>query len=330
MSTTALEKAAFDEGLYRALLQSPDGQVKEASDASTGAIRIRLREQAISPAVLPLTEISPQDLSQFLDSDRPGKIYEMEAGQPGPTSGPLNYTGDASPFSMSKFKLTFYKNRTPVWEKNIYEINTYKSDIRQLIVDNSLRDLARQKDFKFFEGVDAIVGAINGGISPITGFCQNVLYPGRLDRNNLVSSDLLFADRAQPTGVHVMNIRTWSEFKRWTRNDMGGDMAQKLILDGTKAINEAEIDGVKCIVTMFNDIIPNGVIYQFAPPNFLGKGGTMQKPTMYVKKEKDMLQFSCEEMIGYAIGNPLGLQKVSFHDLLGPGGGDGRLPVNTR
>jgi hypothetical protein len=48
---------------------------------------------------------------------------------------------------------------------------------------------------------------------------------------------------------------------------------------------------------------------------------------MYVKKDKDILSFSCREMIGVTIANTAGVQKVTFQDVANQYGGDGRIVV---
>ena len=59
----------------------------------------------------------------------------------------------------------------------------------------------------------------------------------------------------------------------------------------------AEFSDIKFIVTMKSDLVPNGAIYEFTEPNYLGRAGVLQKPTMYVKKDKDILRFSCKEIL---------------------------------
>ena len=49
---------------------------------------------------------------------------------------------------------------------------------------------------------------------------------------------------------------------------------------------------------------------------------------MYVKKDKDILRFSCKEILGVSIANMAGVQKVTFDELVdgvAGVGGDHRL-----
>lgn len=317
----------FTQQFIDSLASHGDGLMKAASDAATKMTRRKLREDAFSPAIIPHDDIVNSDLDRFLDSEHPAIICEMEPDSFGAKTTSFEDTGDTLPYYGDKYLLTFYSNTTPEWTKDVNLLRTYRSDIREMITDNSLRDLSRKKDVKFMADVDAIVGAIDGGVSDYTRRVQNVLYPGRLDKNNWVSSTLLLGDRDLLNGVFLTNRRTFAEIRRWGRDEMGGDFAQELSLKGSRAFETAKFSDIDFIVTMKHDLVPNGVIYQFTKPNYLGRAGVLQKPTMYVKKDKDMLRFSCKEILGVAIANMAGVQKVTFQDIANETGGDGRLPA---
>lgn len=305
-----------------------DEMCKAASAAASVMTRRKLREDAFSPAIIPYEEVSNDDLDRFIDREEPAIICEMEADQAPAKTISFNDTGDTTPYFANKYLLIFYANTTPVWTKNVNFLRTYRGDVRELITDNSLRDLSRRKDMKFLADVDQICGTIPGKASDLTHMQQNILYPGRLNRDNWVSSTMLLKDRMLLNGVFLCNHRTFSEFSRWPREMMGGDFSQKLILEGTgKAFQKAEMGGIDFIVTLKTDLVPNGVIYEFTKPNYLGRAGVLQKPTMYVKKDKDILSFSCREMIGVTIANTAGVQKVTFQDVANQYGGDGRIVV---
>jgi hypothetical protein len=64
---------------------------------------------------------------------------------------------------------------------------------------------------------------------------------------------------------------------------------------------------------MKRDLVADGVVYQFAEPNFLGRAYVLQDVTMYVEKKKDILRFSAQEKIGITFANVAGLNKVTFN-----------------
>lgn len=310
---------------FLAALDRADGPMEKVAAAATQMTRRKLREAPISPSILPYEEVSNSDLDYFLD-ERIGIICEMEPDSFGAKSISFEDTADEVTYFGVKYVLDFYANTTPEFCKNVDRLRTYRGDLREIITDNSLRDLARQKDVRYFEMTDSIVGVKRGGISEY-GLEQNIVYPGRLTRDNMISSSKLLRNRDLENGVFVVNYNTWTEFARWNRNEMGGDFAQEIILDGNKAFERksAAMFGVDFIITSKHDIIPNGVMYQYTKPNYLGRAAVLQKPTMYVKKEKDIIRFSCREKLGVAIANVAGVQKVTFAALANATGGDGRM-----
>ena len=316
----------FNERFLAALDSINEGSMEKVAAAASQMTRRKLREDAISPAIIPHDDVTNADLDYFLD-ERIGIICEMEPDSYGAKTISFEDTADTVPYYGVKYVLEFYANTTPEWTKNVDRLRTYRGDLREIITDNSLRDLSRQKDVKFFKLVDSIVGVKRGGISD-AGLEQNVVYGGRLNRDNFISSTMLLRDRQLLNGVFVVNARTWTEFARWKREEMGGDFSQDLVLKGNKAWETARMFDVDFIVTMKHDLVPNGVMYQFTKPNYLGRAGVLQKPTMYVKKDKDILRFSCREKLGVAIANVAGVQKVTFAALANATGGDGRLTPN--
>lgn len=305
--------------------EADNGMLKNASSGLTGLVRRKLREDAFSPAIIPHDEVTNSMLTKRGDTEAPSILMEMEPDQFGASMIPMNDTANSHTFFGNKFWLYFYTNSTPVWYKNVDLLRTYEHDIRQMITDNSLRDLARNKDMRFMEQVNAIVGVVDGGLSPKTLKQQNVVYPGTFSRENVANSLQLLKSMQLLNGVFLLNSTTFSQVLKWNRNEMGGDMAQELALKGTAAFEKARIMGVDFIVTMKTDLVPNGVMYEFTTPNYLGKAAILQAPTMYVRKDHDMLSFDCREKLGVAIANPNGVFKVKFLDLANSTGGDGRL-----
>ena len=321
------DDAILMKQLGDSLLAAPNGMCKEASEAASKFTRRKLREDAFSPAILPYEDISRTDLSQFLDREDPGIICEMEPDSPGAKTMSFNDTADNTSYKGNKYLLVFHVNTTPEFIKNVNYLMGYRMDLREIIVDNSLRDLSRQKDFYWMKLTNSIVGTTPGAISPETGLEQNVVYAGRMTKDNMINAKLLLADRDLLPSIFLTNNRTFNEICRWDRNTLGGDFVQELSKEGTGAFQKAHWMGVDFIVTLKHDLVPNGTLFEYVSPNFLGRAGVLHKPTMYVEKKKDILRFSCRETVGVTIANTAGVQKVTFAGVTGNYGGDGRLSL---
>jgi hypothetical protein len=318
-----------NKALINALKGAPNGNMEKlAATMDESIIKRKLREDAICPAILPLDDYSKDDSAfmPHIDKEDPMVLIEMEPDQFGPKTLSWNDTGDIRTFKGNKFILTFVKNTTPVYTKNIDFLRTYKMDLVQMIEDNCVRDLNRQKDVIFFAGVEDIVG------QPCeladSGYEQNVVYESRLTKDKHALACQLIPDRSLPLGVFVINRRTANDILLWDKDvfDRGaGDMTEKLTKEGLGAFDTLHLHGVDHIVTMKNDIIQNGVMYQFTTPDYLGRAGFLQPMKMYVEKKEDFIRWHATEKIGFAIANEIGVQKVTFWNSTGTYGNDGRL-----
>lgn len=320
---------AFNAGFKDYIQQHSDGIMKRASATTENYTRRIIREDAVWRAYLPPKKYSKSELNKFLEGEKLGVICEMEPYSMGPKVVTFNDTPEQAEYSATRYILPFFQITTPEFTKNVLELMTYDMDLREVVTDNALRDMSRMEDIHIMKFIDEIVGAEYGVLSSETGLMQNVMFNGRLTRDNWVSTLSILEDAQLNNGTYLCNRRTFKEFMRWTRNEMGGDFTEELFREGTGAFRTAEVSGIKFIITIKDYLVPNGVIYLFAPPNYLGKSGVFQEPTMYVKKEKKILRFSCDEIIGCTFANTAAVAKASFAAAMGVYGGDGRVPAGA-
>lgn len=304
-NTQVLNKMLLDR-----IAASQDGEVKEASAAGTNMIRRQIREEGFLRRIIPPQTVTNEDLDRVLEHDRPVIIEDMEPLSPGAKSIPFGDTADTQSFYGNKYAVVFNPITTPEWTKDINELRTYRMDLRQVITDNSLKDIQTEEDGKFIAMCDTIVGSTAGvGAS---GVQQNFNISGGITRDTYVEVLSKLEDQKLNNGVILMNRRTAKEFLKWDRSEIGGDLAQDLLKQGLTALQEAVIFGVKHIFTIKRDLVPDNTIYIYTEPGFLGKFYTLSDVTMYVEKKKDILRFSAREVIGVTVANVAGIAKVNF------------------
>lgn len=296
--------------LLDAINESPDGYLKSASEAASSMIRRKLRENGFARAIIPHKQVSNEDLTYLPDTELPVVVEEMEPDSPGAKSITFNDSADTATYRMDKFVVYFAKIVTREFTKNVDELRTYKSDLRGVITDNSLKDMQTEEDGRFIKTIDTIVGSATGvGQS---GFQQNFELQGDITRDTYVEILSHLEDRRLNNGVFLMNRRTAKKFLKWDRTEIGGDLAQDLFKDGLTSLNEGKIMGIRHIFTIKDELVPNQVVYQFAEPNYLGRAYILQNTTMYVEKKKDILRFSAMEKIGITVANVAGAAKSKF------------------
>ena len=304
----------------------PQGEVKSASAAGSQMIRRRIREEGFTRRIIPPVTVTNDDLDRVVDNDRPVIIEDMEPLSRGAISMPFGDATSTQSYYGNKFVCVFNKISTPEWTKDINELRTYRMDLRQVITDNSLKDVQTEEDGKFIAGVSAIVGsAYNGSNGPgvgASGVQQNFeCVPSGL--NETAAADgwnrpsyakvlSILENQNLNNGIILMNRRTAKQFLKFDRSEIGGDLAQDLFTDGLTALKEAKIFGVKHLFTIKRDLVPDNTLFLFAEPQFLGRFYTLQELTMFVEKKKDILRVSANETISVTIANVLAVAQVTF------------------
>lgn len=317
-STTAdfgsLLKQACVAGSNNSDSDTPKVLLEKSASILGDIVRRRMREDSFAEAIIEFMNIGATDLTTPMESGDvlPYVVLEVEPAQFGPKTCSFDDAPDVREYSIDRAVMTFHSNITPEWTKNKFRVMNVKADIAKITEDNSLRDLGNMRDYELITLVDDLAGPTPDTASPETGLIQYNKYSGTLTRDNIVNLVRPLQRRLIPIGTLVCNRITWNEIARWTRNEMGGDFAQDLILKGEGAWQTAEIFGYKFIVTQKFDLVNDGVIYQFATPQFLGKAGVLQPPTAYIKHEYDIVKFRMEEKIGMVIANRAAVQKTAL------------------
>ena len=301
--------------IIEAISDADDGVIKSASSAGSNMIRRRIREDGFSRNILPPKAVTNDQLDRVADHDRPVMIEDMEPESRGAKSIPFGDTADTEFYYGSKYVCSFNAITTPEFTKDINELRTYRMDLRRVITDNALRDIQAEEDWQFISAVDQIVGTENTN-DGLGGRTQNFTVAksngNHFDRADYVEVLSKLENANLNNGVFLMNRKTAKTFLTFNRSEIGGDLSQSLLTDGLSALQEAKIFGVKHLFTIKADMVPDDVVYCFAEPDYLGKFYTLQEPTMYVEKKKDILRFSARETLSVTFANLAGVARIRF------------------
>jgi hypothetical protein len=299
-----------NQELVDAIVRAGEGELKFASEASSNMLRRKLRENGFSRLILDYKPATDAILTRLPNTELPVVIEEMEPLSPGAKSIAFNDTADTTFYRGDDFIVNFSKITTPEFTKNVEELRKYRSDLRGVVTDNSFKDMQKEEDSRWIKTHDRIIGSVSGvGES---GLQQNFEINGKITRDSYKDILSFLEDRELMNGSFLMNRKTAKAFLGWDRSEIGGDLAEKLLKDGLSALEQGIIFGVKHIFTMKRDLVPDGVIYQYAEPNYLGRAYVLQEPTMYVEKKKDILRFSAMEKIGVTFANVAALNRVRY------------------
>ena len=175
-----LKKELIDD-----ILTADDGVVKKASVTTSKATRTQIREEGFQRAIIPFDKITNDDLDYLGDDELAGVWFELEPDSPPARTIPYNATPNTFTYRAEKYIVLISVVTTEEATKNINHLPTYKTDIRQIVNDNMLRDIHTEEDTSFIVTVNRLVGsAVN--LSDAPGIeVQHVNMEGAVSRVNL-------------------------------------------------------------------------------------------------------------------------------------------------
>lgn len=307
---TQCETRELNEVLFEKLGSSDPMLVKEAIDAVNDFTRSKMREDGFTRAIMPFVPISNDELDRQVHTDKPVKIVDKEPDSPAAITVGFATLPDMIYIRGPRYPVAFARILTPKFTKDTDELRTWIMDIRQVLLDNSIKDMLAEEDGKFISAVNTAVGA--AGVTNVTsGVVQHQNIAGGWTRDSLW--DMVSVLPATPSNLEVqttlVNNLTIKQVAKLTRNEFGGDFAEEIMKSGWTA---AEFMGHRWIITIKKGIVATNTAYQFADPKFLGKAYELEATTMYIKREAYFLEFFSYETIGMSIGNTNGCARVNI------------------
>ena len=273
------------------------GMTKEAGAAMSAFVRQKLREDGFTRRILNPVAITASELDRQL-TEEPQVIVEKE---PDSVAANLPFLSRAEVryFPGSRYAVTFQKISSAEFKKSKFELATYRTDIRTILQENSVKDLQAQEDSNFYNNILTIATANSNVFSIAGGFNVPNLNAGI---KNLLAKKL-------PVGCILMTQSMYADLLAQPATVIGSPAASELFR------GQASLDnffGYKIITTNKADILPTNQAIVFAPQEYLGQFYSLQEPTTFLKTEADIIQFQTYEAIGAGIGNVNGAVVLNF------------------
>jgi len=280
------------------------GRVKEASEEGSAFIRTKLRQEAFVREILPPVLLSDDEIDRDENTDQPKKIVEKEPDSVA-TFVPFYGTGPRTLFRGPRYSVFFGKTESQRFRKSKFELMTYQNDIRKILSDNSVKDMADQEDLKFIQTANSILAAAPAQVVAGTGFNSAAF---KLGFQNLVG-------RRLPIGKLLMTKQTYYEALDLPATSVGNDVASRHYAEGIE--KEERLWGIPVVSTIKTDILTpqagaSHSVYVFAPENFFGNFFLLQDATLFIKQEADMIFFHTYAAPGIGIGNTASLCRIDI------------------
>lgn len=275
---------------------------KQAEYAVSSYVREKLRENGIMRSqILPALTITDGQFDKDEDPKILKKFIEVEPDSKA-TWIPFRGMPESRIIQSRLSPVYFGKIESEEHRAVIWELKNYSNDLRKILNDQDIKNIQTQEDTAFIGRLNEIVAA-----NPAE---QDKNFYGGLTKVTWAQARQAFYIN-KPLRKALMNSRTHIEFIKWKYDeDMGyGTSGSDAFTKGT--IPNAQ--GIDIIQTIKDDLVPDGVVWLFSEPDFIGKFFTYQEPTTFVKQEKDWISFSTYEIIGIGIGNTRSFIKCTFN-----------------
>jgi hypothetical protein len=277
------------------------GQIKEAQEKTTAFIREKLRQEAAVREIMAPDGVTEDDLDRDENTDQPKIIIDKEPDSQA-TFVQFQGSGRRVWFSGPRYSIYFGKVESQHFTKNKFELMTYTSDIRKILSDNSVKDLADQEDLKFYELVASIV-AMNAAQRSA----------GPFQSGTFKQAMQAMLDRKRPIGKMLMTKSQYLNAIDLPATTVGDAIATRHFDEGIEA--STKLWGIPVVTTIKSDIYPANQAWIFAPQapnNFLGNFFLLQDATLYIEQKADNISFWSYEALGLGIGNRLSIQQITF------------------
>jgi len=279
-----------------------DGRVKEAAEESTAFIREKLRQEAAVREILAPEGISEEEIDRDEDTDQPKKIIDKEPDSYA-TFVQFQGVGPRTWFKGPRYAIYFGKIESQRFTKNKWELMTYTSDIRKILSDNSVKDMADEEDSKWNELVTDIINA--NPVEQRTG--------GGFQSSTFKRAMQKMIGRRRPIGKMLMTKYRYFDALDLPAVTVGDDIATRHFDQGIEATER--LWGIPVVTTIKGDIYDQDKAWIFSPQkpnNFLGNFYLLQDATLFIKQEAEVIMFWSYEALGIGVGNRLSMQEIQF------------------
>lgn len=277
-----------------------DGRIKEAAAEGSAFIREFVRQESYAREILTPVLLQDDEIDRDENTDEPKKIVEKEPKSVA-TFVQFQGAGPRTWFKGPRYSIFFGKTESQHFTKSKFQLMTYQNDIRKMLSDNSVKDMADQEDLKWQQTVDALIA-----LNPAE---QNIA-AGAFNSTAFKSGFQKMVGRRRPIGKMTMTKGLYYEALDLVATSVGNDIASRHYDEGVE--NEEKLWGFPVITTIKSTIHDPKKAYIYAPENYLGNFFLLQDATLYIKQEADTITFWTYAAPGIGIGNRLSLQSITF------------------
>ncbi len=298
---TAEASAQFINQNFVRMVEGGSDQVKTAEAEGSAFIREIVRQASNFRDIIEPIGVDAAELDRDERTDDPKIIVEKEPDSIA-TYVELQGTPSAKWYRGPRYAIFFSKIMSPEYVKSKFQLLTYRTDIRKLLADNSVKDMADQED-KFSRRTLVTMANANPTVQRNIG--------GAFSSAPFVRGFKAMYLRRRPLGKMLMTKALLADAIDLPATGIGNAIAEKHWNEGIE--NESRLFGLPVVGSVKPDIWDPREVFLFSPSAFLGKSFLLQDATLFIKTEADKVMFHTYLAIGTGIGNRLSFQHILFN-----------------
>ena len=279
-----------------AFLNKVAADPRNAALEGTSFTRDKIREEASIRHVLPPILLKPEEIDRRVEDDQPIKIVEKEPDSIAYTM-PIRGAARATYFKGPRYRIEFFRIESQHFKKKTSELMTYQNDIRKIISDNIVKDMAEEEDRY---GLTLLNVAITAG-------SDSYAISGPFKPSTFAAARKALLQRRVPVGVFWMTDAQFSDALTLSATEVGFNTVERHYT-GPGIEKEDKLFAIPVIRCMrdqvFYEVLGDNTSFVLvSPENFLGKFFMIQDATLFIKQEADDIEFYAYEILGMGIGN---------------------------
>ena len=290
--------SATINSLFSQAVSDPN-ELPKLAEAAGAFIRQKLREVSFARKIMPPVSVTKADCQRSEDHDGLVKIIDIE---PDSKAMAINFRSepDGRYVEGKRYTIPFSTISSEKFEKTEQELLAYEMPITRIIEENSVKDIQKIEDMRFLQYIESAIG-VSGLSATVTDTT--------VTRAALSQLAKLLPSKEIRLGTILLHEIDFADVLAWEARDIGGKIAAEITIDGYRY---QSVVGYKLITSIKLGVVPQGTIYGFAEPQFLGNFFMLNQTKFWIDKRANMISWQAWEDVGLGIGNVNGACKIAL------------------
>ncbi len=286
----------------------------ELQEAGRQYVKTELMEAAFSRAIIPQEPITTADCQRNVTDN---SLYVIRDVEPTATAIGVDNLGepDGAYIKGTRYIIPIVNFVTKRFQITVEDLRAYQYKITKRIEDKSVPVLEKLEDKFFLRLLGAALASSGKGVlSTSTTTGNYIQHQDMVKLKNTLASGINANDpKRKEVACVLMCQETWETVV--VLPNVGDDFGKDRVLNG---ITSDTLHGTKVVRTIKSDILPQGHIWAFAAPDYMGHNFALGDPSFEIRSLFGLIEFQSKESIGMGIGNVMSEALLTMYGATAP------------